>query len=78
MKRLGVRIAVGRCPWRAPSATTASSSGGIAGTNSRGEGAGWFTCMSAIATALSPSNGALPGEQLEEHDADRVDVGCLR
>ena len=41
-------------------------------------GAGSLTCCIATATKLSPGTATLAGEQLVEHDAERVDVRCAR
>ena len=55
--------------------TTASSDGGSSGFSSLGGRGGAETCLKAIATAVSPSNGHDPGQQLVEDHADRVEVG---
>ena len=58
--------------------TTASSAGRHVGPQlARSAAAARFTCLSATATALSPVERQPPGQHLEQHHADRVEVGRL-
>ena len=54
--------------------TTASSAGGMPGRSWPGGTGRSLMCLIAIEIGASPSNGTLAGQQLVEHDADRVEV----
>ena len=52
--------------------------GRTSGRRSSTRGAGSLMCCIATATKFSPWNGTVAGQQLVEHDAERVDVACGR
>ena len=52
----------------------ASRPGGISGRSRRTDGGSWPQILTAISPRASPENGTVPGEQLEQNDAERPDV----
>ena len=75
---VGVGEALRRVLLAARAGRPTSSSGVTAGCRRSAATGVSETCLSAIVTALSPSNGHAAGEQLVEHDPDRVEVRRAR
>ena len=67
-----------RAPWPARAASSSAKAAGMprSGATSRGSGGGSVRCMSSVLVGVSASNGTRPVEQLEEDDADRVEVAA--
>ena len=63
-------------PWPGPRRSTGRSAAGMRAASGPSSGGGSCRCFRIVAIGVSPRNGTLAGEHLEDHDAQRVDVAA--